>query len=134
MAFVIDASVAACWAFDDESHPVATDALERLRTDDAIVPSLWWFEIWNILISNERRGRLSPLRTPMFLTEISKLGIAIDRSPDQATLLDLARRHRLTAFDAAYLELSLRHGIVLATLDEALIRAAEAEGVPANSF
>ena len=59
MPFVLDASVAACWAFDDEDHPVAAVALERIRADEAIAPSLWWFEVRNTLIVNERRGRLS---------------------------------------------------------------------------
>ena len=52
--FVLDASVAACWAFDDEDHPVAALARERIRTDEARVPSLWWFEVRNTLIVNER--------------------------------------------------------------------------------
>jgi hypothetical protein len=55
MPFVLDASIAACWAFDDEDHPVAALALERIRTDAARVPSLWWFELRNTLIVNERR-------------------------------------------------------------------------------
>ena len=59
MPFVLDASIAACWAFDDEDHPVAALALERVRTDEARVPSLWWFEVRNTLIVSERRGRLT---------------------------------------------------------------------------
>jgi hypothetical protein len=54
MPFVLDASIAACWAFDDEDHPVAALALERIRTDEARVPSLWWFEVRNTLILSER--------------------------------------------------------------------------------
>ena len=59
MPFVLDASFAACWAFDDEDHPVAALALERVRTDEARVPSLWWFEVRNALMVSERRGRLT---------------------------------------------------------------------------
>ena len=62
MPFVLDASIAACWAFDDEDHPVAALALERVRTDEARVPSLWWFEVRNTLIVSERRGRLTESR------------------------------------------------------------------------
>ena len=58
MSFVLDASVAACWAFEDEDHPTATLALERIRSDQARVPSLWWFEVRNTFIIHERRGRL----------------------------------------------------------------------------
>ncbi len=57
MPFVVDASVAACWAFRDEDHPVADAALERLRTDEAAAPALWWFEVRNILVVSERRKR-----------------------------------------------------------------------------
>jgi len=62
MPFVLDASIAACWAFDDEDHPVAAVTLDRIRTDEASVPSLWWFEVRNTLIVNERRGRLTQPR------------------------------------------------------------------------
>ncbi len=67
MPFVLDASIAACWAFDDEDHPVAALALERVRTDEARVPSLWWFEVRNTLIVSERRGRLTESDTATFL-------------------------------------------------------------------
>ena len=59
MPFVLDASVSACWAFDDEDHPTAALALERLRTDEAHTPALWWYEMPTIVVVNERRGRLS---------------------------------------------------------------------------
>ena len=59
MPFVLDASIAACWAFEDEDHPVAAAALDRVRSDEARVPSLWWFEVRNTLMVNERRGRLT---------------------------------------------------------------------------
>ena len=65
MPFVLDASIAACWAFDDEDHPVPALALERVRTDEARVPSLWWFEVRNTLIVSERRGRLPPSMKPV---------------------------------------------------------------------
>ncbi len=67
MPFVLDASVAACWAFDDEDHPLAGRALDRLRDDSALAPTLWWFEVRNILIVNERRGRLKETDTASFL-------------------------------------------------------------------
>jgi hypothetical protein len=59
MAFVPDASVSACWAFGDEAHPVADAAFSSLQAADAVVPALWWFEIRNTLVVNERRGRIS---------------------------------------------------------------------------
>ena len=127
MPFVLDASIAVCWAFEDEDHPIAALALERMRTDEALVPSLWWFEVRNTLIVNERRGRLAEADTAAFLRAVSRLGVVIDRSPEDAAVLTLARRHRLTVYDASYLELSLREGLALATLDADLARAARAE-------
>jgi predicted nucleic acid-binding protein len=129
MPFVIDASVAACWAFDDEDHPVAAIALERIRTDAARAPALLWFELRNILIVNERRKRIRKADTAGFLRGFSRLGVTFDRSPIEVDVLALARRRGLTVYDAAYLELARREGLTLATLDVGLAKAARAEGV-----
>jgi predicted nucleic acid-binding protein len=130
MPFVLDASIAACWAFDDEDHPVAALALERVRTDEARVPSLWWFEVRNTLIVNERRGRLTESDTRAFLRGLVRLRVTLDRSPKEGDVLALARHRGLTIYDAAYLELARREGAPLATLDAALATAARAELVP----
>jgi predicted nucleic acid-binding protein len=130
MPFVLDASVAACWAFEDEDHPVAALAFDRIRADEARVPSLWWFEVRNTLIVNERRGRLKEADTTMFLRGLARLGVTVDRSPEEADVLALARRHRLSVYDTSYLELALRTGFPLATLDADLARAARAEKLP----
>src|SRR4051794_24077104 len=124
MAFVVDASVVASWAFLDEGHPVASEALNRLRTEPAQVPSLWWFEVRNTLIVNERRGRITEADTTAFLLDIARLPIVIDPTPDDSMTLMLARRHRLSVYDASYLELAMRLGFRLATLDKELRRAA----------
>ena len=127
MPFVIDASIAACWAFEDEDHPVAALALERIRSDEALVPSLWWFEVRNTLIVNERRGRLTEADVTVFLRGLARLGVTIDRTPDEAAILTLARRHRLTVYEASYLDLAQREGVLLATLDTDLVNAARGE-------
>ncbi|HEX5325602.1 MAG TPA: type II toxin-antitoxin system VapC family toxin [Acetobacteraceae bacterium] len=129
MPFVVDAAVTACWAFDDEDHPVAALALDRLRTDEAVVPGLWWFEVRNTLLVNERRGRLTESDTSVFLRGLAALGIHIDRAPDEGLILSLARRHRLTVYDASYLELACRDAICLATLDGDLAAAARVERI-----
>ncbi len=129
MPFVLDASIAACWAFDDEEHPVAALALERIRTDEAVAPALWWFEVRNTLIVSERRNRLTEANTTTFLRELSRVGVMIDRSPDETAILSLARHHRLTVYDASYLELAQRETLPLATLDADLRKAATALGV-----
>lgn len=127
MPFVLDASIAACWAFDDDDHPVAALALERIRTEQAHVPGIWWFEVRDTLIVNERRGRLTEADTSVFLRNLTRLGVTIDRSPDEDRILTLARRHRLTVYDTSYLELALREAVPLATLDGDLASAATAE-------
>jgi predicted nucleic acid-binding protein len=129
MPFVLDASIVACWAFLDEEHPVADLALERIRLDEVHVPALWWFEVRNILITNERRKRITERDTAGFLRGLARLRVTIDRSPDETEVLMLARRHRLSVYDASYLELARRDGILLASLDRALVAAAPSIGV-----
>ena len=129
MPFVLDASVAACWAFDDEAHPLAARALARLANDEAMVPSLWWFEVRNVLVVNERRGRIGQSDTRRFLSELARLPITSDREPVESDLMQAARAHRLSVYDAAYLELAERLGAPLATLDRDLERAGVAAGV-----
>jgi predicted nucleic acid-binding protein len=129
MAFVLDASTTACWAFQDEDHPDAELALNHVRSEEAVVPCLWWFELRNILVVNERRRRIAESESATFLLNISRLRIRIDRAPDEGAVLRLARNQRLSVYDAAYLELAQRERLPLATLDDALKRAATSEGV-----
>ncbi len=129
MAFVLDASIAACWAFDDEDHPKAREALERLRSEEAYAPVLWRFEICNLLVVNERRGRIEERDTGLVLRSLARLPIQLDAQALAADLLKLARSCRLSAYDAAYLELAARLGLPLATLDQRLAQAAESAGV-----
>jgi predicted nucleic acid-binding protein len=129
MPFVLDASVAACWLLPDERHRVAEAAYKRIAHDQATAPALLWFELRNLLIVNERRGRLDTAKTARALRLLRALPIAIDTNVEEEALMQLARLHRLTAYDAAYLELALRKALPLATLDAALSVAAKAEGV-----
>ena len=129
MAFVLDASITACWAFQDEDHPDARLAFLRMRTEEAVVPCLWWFEVRNILVVNERRRRINESDTAAFLLNLSRLRVRVDRLTDENALLRLARTHGLSVYDAAYLELAQREGVPLATLDNDLRRATAGEGV-----
>lgn len=88
-----------------------------------------WFEIRNVLIVNERRGRITEADVALFLRSPSRLSVIIDRTPDESAVLVLARRHRLSVYNAGYPELAQRAQIPLATLDTALAAAARAEGV-----
>ena len=127
---VLDSSIVGCWCFPDESSPVADAAFDQLGTGRAIVPVLWWFEVRNVLVVNERRGRIDPPASAAFLADLEKLPIHYDRECESETVLALARAHRLTVYDAAYLELACRAHAPLATLDRKLGDAARAAGVP----
>ena len=128
MSFIIDALVVIAWAFK-EQHGTAERALARIQAEGAIVPALWWYELRNVLVLGERQKRLTERETARFLRDISRLTITIDSSPNVAQVLTRARRHRLTVYDAAYLELAGREALPLATLDEELAAAARAEQV-----
>jgi predicted nucleic acid-binding protein len=128
MAIVVDCSVAAAWALVDERTPWTSAALQSTTAEGAIVPSLFWFEIRNILLVNERRGRVEANQISRFLSDIDPL-TDVDLRPGESDVLGLARAHRLTVYDASYLELASRRGLLLCTLDRQLIDAATKIGV-----
>ena len=130
MSIVVDASVTMAWCYEDEAAAAADEALERLRTDDAIVPPLWQQEVANVLLVAERRARISEAQAERFVSLLAQLPIRVDVDVvDLGAVLGVGRRHGLSAYDAAYLLLAERHGVPLATLDEALATAAAAAGV-----
>jgi predicted nucleic acid-binding protein len=130
MPFVLDASVALGWCFRDEQQLV-TDLVGEMFVGKqrALVPLIWWFEIRNAALSGIRRQRVTAQHVDAFLSRVSSAPIDLAPLPNEAGVWGLAHRHRLTFYDAAYLELAQREGIALATLDGALARAATAEGV-----
>jgi len=132
MRVVVDASIILAGVLEETDARIEPTG-RHIREEGAFAPALWWFEMRNGLIVSERRKRVTEAMTAQFLSEISSLPISIDRSPDEVVIITLARRHRLTVYDAAYLELALREGVPLATLDGALAAAARAEGVPVLS-
>ncbi len=131
--FVVDCSVTLAWCFPDEKAPYPQAALDSLAKVRAFVPSLWPFEVGNALLMGERRKRSTQADTASWLAFLNPLPITVD---DETTtrawtdVLGLARMHNLSASDAAYLELALRRGLPLATLDDKLKAAAKAIGVP----
>jgi len=127
--FVLDASIVASWCFPDERHPHADAAFRRIADESATAPALLWFELRNVLLMGERRGRLSEAQTARFLNHVGELPIELDRDPNEALVLGLARAHGLSVYDAVYLELAQRKTLPLATLDKALIDAARSERI-----
>jgi predicted nucleic acid-binding protein len=130
MSLVIDTSVTMAWCFEDETSADTEAVLERLRQEEAVVPSVWELEVTNVLLVAERRKRVSEAQATRFLSLLTQLPIRVDVSPtDLTAVLAAGRRHRLSAYDAAYLVLAERHGIPLATLDEKLAAACRDAGV-----
>jgi len=133
MSFVLDGSISLAWYFEDEATEAADEVLERVRKEGAVVPALWCFEVASALQMAVRRRRIDRSFRDRALARLETLTIAID--PESAACawhesVQLADRHNLTVYDAAYLELAQRRRLPLATLDRALIRAGQAEGVP----
>jgi predicted nucleic acid-binding protein len=129
---VLDASVALGWCFKNEATEAVDRVLERLATEAAYVPAIWHLEIANVLALGERRRRITPARSAEFIALLETLAIVVDEeTPSRAfgRVLDLAREERLTAYDAAYLELAMRLGLPLASKDSDLCDAAERVGV-----
>jgi predicted nucleic acid-binding protein len=133
--FVLDGSVTIAWFFEDETDDYADSVEDALTVATAIVPSLWRLEVANALLMGERRKRTTEAKVTAFLSLLKLLPIA----PDDETAnrawqetLNLARTHNLSVYDAAYLELAVRRGLPLATLDAKLKAAAFAVGV--NEF
>ncbi len=130
--FVIDASVTLAWCFDDEATPATQQLLENLATASAVVPALWHLEVANALVLSQRRLRLTSARANQFVELISGLPIITDVDSISRSLhavRELAQHLRLTAYDASYLDVALRHGIPLATKDAELARAARERAV-----
>lgn len=132
MSIVLDNSVALAWCFKDERTALSIALLDRVARDGAVAPQLWPLEAVNGLLAAERRRRIDR-ETRLTLTGfLAKLPITIDPETADRTwsaTARLAETHRLTAYDAAYLELAQRLGLPLATQDAALIAAARATGV-----
>ena len=126
---VIDNSVFLAWCMGDAEEPTAISAMRHAAEEGGVTPRIWWYELRNALLVNERRGRISPQQVSDTLTDSLALGLSIDDEHDESLLLDLARRFELTVYDAAYLEVAFRRSLPLATLDHRLRKAAEAMGV-----
>ncbi len=129
MSFVIDASILAAWFLDEKSDPRVEAAFDTVARVETLAPSLFSYEIRNALLVSERRNRITEAMSAAFLRDLGLLPIRLEPTGDDASLMTLARKWKLTVYDAAYLELAKREKLPLATLDRALEKAALAEGV-----
>ncbi|MEO8360316.1 MAG: type II toxin-antitoxin system VapC family toxin [Vicinamibacteria bacterium] len=135
MSFVLDTSVTMRWFFGDgkpSELAFAAMVLDFIATDAAIVPVTWGLEVANVIARAEAKGLVTEARSGEFLDLLDALTIEVDAATftqARTGILQLARRYNLSAYDASYLELSLRRGLPLATLDEDLQKAAKKAGV-----
>lgn len=137
MRFVLDASVTLSWLLRDASSrdsPYAFAVLKALRAAGtrAEVPATWSLEIANVIARGESKGQITEAQSKAFLELLDAASIEADAATFTHALsetLQLARRYRLSSYDASYLELALRSALPLATLDEDLKRAADKAGV-----
>ncbi|TVQ31376.1 MAG: PIN domain-containing protein [Phycisphaeraceae bacterium] len=126
---VVDCSVTAVWLLEDEDDRVAIAALEAVDTTPISVPALWIYEVMNVLVVAERRKRLKAKKFNVLLEELAEIPIAIEHDVDPNRVIEIARRQKLSAYDAAYVELAQRKSYELCTLDQGMKKAARAEGV-----
>ena len=131
--FVVDNSVVMTWCFQDEMNDYAEAVLDSLTEAVAIVPAVWSLEVINVLLVAERKGRLHEADSVRFISLLSQLPIVVDRSWPERLMKDLlaiGRAHNLSSYDAAYLELAMRQGLPIATLDRKLLEAAREIDLP----
>ncbi len=135
MNFVLDASVTMRWFFGDgkpQELAYAGKVLDAMKDANALVPVTWGLEVANVIAKAEAKGLVTEARSGAFLEMLECADIQEDAATFAHALSDtlqMARRYKLSAYDASYLELALRLGIPLATLDEDLQKAARKAGV-----
>lgn len=132
MSLVLDSSVTLAWLFSDEGGAAVDEVFAQVVAGKAWVPTLWRLEVANSLTTALRRQRITAEFRDQSLADLALLNIVADPDTDAlawSATLRLADHHRLTLYDAAYLELALRLNLPLATLDQDLRRAAQVQGV-----
>ncbi len=120
------------WCFEDEAAGYADRVLKKLATRAAVVPAIWPLEVANVLLVGERRKRLTAADSSRFLELLHGLPITIDvqaTSRAFGDIMSVARSLTISAYDAAYVELAMREGLQLATLDDSLNKAALKNGI-----
>jgi predicted nucleic acid-binding protein len=134
MALVLDCSIALSWFFPDEKTAFTEAALDLMALEECWVPAVWRLEFPNALLVAERRKRLTREERRQILDEAARLRLRVDATvPELRAISELAERHDLSTYDAAYLELAARQGATLLTLDKALATAAAAASVAVHA-
>jgi predicted nucleic acid-binding protein len=131
--FVIDNSVVMTWCFKDETSQYADHILDRFEDSTGFVPAIWPLEICNVLLVAERKKRMGEAGSVRFMALLAELPIIVEQEPPERMIKEnfaLARKHKLSSYDASYLDLAMRKGLPIATLDKNLLAAAKRSKVP----
>lgn len=131
--FVIDNSVVMTWCFEDENSQYSDYILDKLSDATAFVPSIWPLEVTNVLLVAERKKRIGEAGSMRFIALLTELPIIVDQETPERMIKEifaLARKHNLSSYDASYLDLAMRKGLPIATLDKNLLAAAKRSEVP----
>ena len=129
---VIDASVTLAWCFPDEASDYADGILLAMEGHAILVPALWSVEITNAVLTAERRKRIKQPEIRRFVELLDGLTVIVDSqsvTENVNNILPIGREYGLSAYDAAYLDVAIRHGVPLATLDSALQKAGRKAGI-----
>jgi predicted nucleic acid-binding protein len=125
--FVLDNSIVMAWCFEDEATAYTDAVQDQLVESTAFVPAIWPLEVTNVLIVAERKKRIGKAGSGHFIALLSQLPIKVEPTDSERIFhdtLSLARQYQLSSYDASYLELAIRKGLPIATLDKAIVRAA----------
>jgi predicted nucleic acid-binding protein len=133
-SFVVDNSVVISWCFEDEEDAYAEAVMDSFAKGnaEAVVPSIWPLEASNVLLVAERRKRLTTNQVSAIIRQLSRLPICVEPESMSSVfenIISLAKKHLLSCYDAAYLNLAIRLNLPLATLDTALLKAAKKCGI-----
>ncbi len=129
--FVLDNSVAMRWLLESpkaSDQKYAESVLKSLSERDAVVPNLWHLEAGNVVLGAEKRGEVTVGESEKFINQLENLPIHVDAMTAHQAFsrtINLARTYKLSSYDASCLELAVRKGLPIATLDKGLRKAAK---------
>ncbi len=129
MSLIVDASMAAAWVLPDEQNDEADAILFGLDVRQALVPELFWYEMRNLCVLSERRGRIARGEALLSMAQLRQLNLATHNMGHDRAIVVLALKHHLTGYDATYLALAIDQKMPIATTDRRLAGAARAENI-----
>lgn len=131
MQFVLDASISLRWCLTGQQTGASSAVLRLMNTAEVYVPMIWPYEMASVVLREVNKTNITSLAAADFFLTLRRFNIVVGNKPvDISSLYEAGKSHRLTGYDAAYVELALELGLPLATADKAMIAAAQRAGVP----